>query len=180
MCAKKKGAGGKLARSEIVTVRLDQRLRFAAELAARKQRRTVSSFIEWAVEQAVSNVIIRDNGERRESDSIMDMMPSIWDVEEPDRIIKCALLFPELLNFDEERKWKLIQNHPYFWKGVETRSSGAIHWRINIGNIKFYRVRACWELLNKIIAGEEKEEAIPNIPESEIIGRKEEDDDVPF
>ena len=53
---KRKGGGGKLARSETVTVRLDPKLRYLAELAARKQRRTVSSFIEWAVEQSFSGV----------------------------------------------------------------------------------------------------------------------------
>ena len=42
--SKRKGGGGKLARSETVTVRLDPKLRYLAELAARIQRRSVSSF----------------------------------------------------------------------------------------------------------------------------------------
>ena len=41
-----KGGGAKLSRSETVTVRLDPKLRYLAELGARSQRRTVSSFIE--------------------------------------------------------------------------------------------------------------------------------------
>jgi hypothetical protein len=38
--SKRKG-GGKLSRSETVTVRLDPKLRYLAELAALKQRRTL-------------------------------------------------------------------------------------------------------------------------------------------
>jgi hypothetical protein len=59
MEAKKKGGGGKLSRSEIVTVRLDPKLRFAVELAARKQRRTASSFIEWAITEAIKRLPVR-------------------------------------------------------------------------------------------------------------------------
>ena len=50
---KRRGGGGKLARSETVTVRLAPKLRYLAELAARKQRRTLSSFIEWAIEETL-------------------------------------------------------------------------------------------------------------------------------
>ena len=48
---KRKGGGSKLSRSEIIQVRLDPKLRFTAELAARKHRRTLSSFVEWAVSE---------------------------------------------------------------------------------------------------------------------------------
>ena len=45
---RKKG-GGKLGRSEIVQVRFDPQLRFIAELAARAEKRTLSSYIELTV-----------------------------------------------------------------------------------------------------------------------------------
>ena len=48
--------GGKLTRSEVVTVRMDSQLHYLAELAARKHRRTLSSFIEWAVQQSFKTV----------------------------------------------------------------------------------------------------------------------------
>src|ERR1700730_16830959 len=49
---KKKGAGGKLSRSEILQARLNPKLRFTVELMARLERRTVSSFIEGLIEKA--------------------------------------------------------------------------------------------------------------------------------
>ena len=48
----RKGGGGKLSRSETVTVRLDPRLRYLAELAARLHRRTLSSYVEWEIGRA--------------------------------------------------------------------------------------------------------------------------------
>lgn len=46
----------KVRRSETVTVRLDPRMNYLAELAARSQRRTKSSFIEWAVQEAIKGM----------------------------------------------------------------------------------------------------------------------------
>ena len=51
------GAGKK---SEVVTVRLDPKLKYLAELAARKHRRPLSSYIEWAVEQSLSRVWLEE------------------------------------------------------------------------------------------------------------------------
>ena len=42
---RKKGGGGKLNRSEIIQARLDPKLHMAAEIMARAERRTLSSFI---------------------------------------------------------------------------------------------------------------------------------------
>lgn len=56
MTAKRKAGGPKLTRSEIIQVRFDPRLRWAAELTARVHRQTLSSFIEWAVISALPRV----------------------------------------------------------------------------------------------------------------------------
>lgn len=40
-----------MTRSETVTMRLTPKLRYLAELAARKHRRTLSSYIEWVLAQ---------------------------------------------------------------------------------------------------------------------------------
>src|SRR5688572_20503606 len=48
--------GAKLNRSETVTVRLDPKLNYLCELAARAQRRTKSSFIEWAIADSLGSV----------------------------------------------------------------------------------------------------------------------------
>ncbi len=169
MVAKKKGAGGKLSRSEIVTVRLDPKLRFAAELVARKQRRTLSSFVEWAIEKAVSEEVISSLPYRGDY-TAFQAMTKIWDVEEADRFIKFVEGYPELLNFDEERLWKIIKETPYFFikveKNDETRS--RLDWSVSSDNINFQRVRDCWEQLQRIVSGEESKDSLPVLSDDEI------------
>lgn len=91
--------GAKLNRSETVTVRLDPKLRYLAELAARRQRRTVSSFIECAVATAITTVSINNMS------TVADLSTKLWDVDEDARFVKLATQFPELLNYDEQIKW---------------------------------------------------------------------------
>ena len=55
----RKGGGGKLSRSETVTVRLDPKLRYLAELAARLHRRTLSSYIEWSIKEALDGEVLK-------------------------------------------------------------------------------------------------------------------------
>jgi uncharacterized protein (DUF1778 family) len=43
-------------RLEVVTFRLDPKIKYLAQLAARKQRRTLSNFVRLAIEQSLSQV----------------------------------------------------------------------------------------------------------------------------
>jgi predicted HicB family RNase H-like nuclease len=47
-------------RSITVGVRLDPKVRYLAELAARKQRRSLSSFIEWVVQESFGRIFLRE------------------------------------------------------------------------------------------------------------------------
>ena len=108
MSAKKyrKVGGSKLNRTETVTVRLDPKLRYLAELAARKHRRTLSSFIEWAVEGSLSKVILKegDSQEGVQEISVADEAEQLWDVDEAERLAKLAFSYPEM--FDHDRRMK--------------------------------------------------------------------------
>jgi predicted HicB family RNase H-like nuclease len=99
-----KGRGGKLGRSAIVTVRLDPKLRFFVELAARKERRTVSSFMELAVEEVINKVFTGD------------VMDRIWDTDETVRFVKLATHLPEFLNSEQRKTWERIEHEPACWK----------------------------------------------------------------
>lgn len=92
--------GGQLSRTEVVTVRFDQRLRYLMEIAARRQRRTVSSFVETAVEKALSEVKLDD------TQTVIDAAQEIWDVDKHDRLVKLAKKFPHLLTYEEELSLK--------------------------------------------------------------------------
>jgi len=114
-----RGGGGKLTRSETVTVRLDPKLRYLAELAALKHRRTLSSFIEWAIEDSLQRVKLREGtGYNNDTGTtISDDAESLWDVDDADRFARLALKYPELLTHEEQKRWKLIRENGYLWRG---------------------------------------------------------------
>src|ERR1700737_1533196 len=105
---KRRSGGGKLSRSETVTVRLDPKLRYLANLAARRQRRTLSSFIEWAVQESLPHVIISGGGYNVAPTTVAEVGNELWDVDDADRFAKLALRFPDTLTHDEQILWKLI------------------------------------------------------------------------
>jgi hypothetical protein len=101
-------------------VRLDPKLGYFAELAARKQRRTVSSFIERAIERALSAVELSDFFESPSAavPSVADKMYELWDLDEAERFVKLAFSYPEMLRHEEQVLWKLIRENGALWKGV--------------------------------------------------------------
>lgn len=153
---RKKGAGGKLARSEVITVRLDPRLRFGAELAAWKQRRTLSSFVEWAVEEALWRV---DVGES----SIRDVLEAVWDVDEADRLAKLGLHFPQLLTHEEERLWKLIRENGFLWLGrwITKGDRQEWIWDIRKDSLVWERLREHWQTFRLVASGESPKTVLP-------------------
>lgn len=119
---KRRGGGGKLSRSETVTVRLDPKLRYLAELAARKQRRTLSSYIEWVVEESLLHVHLIDR--RGHSWNLAEAADSLWDVDESDRFAKLAFQFHDLLTHEEQVLWKLLRETEWVW--MRTSREGEV------------------------------------------------------
>ena len=101
---KRVAGGGKLSRSEVVSIRLDPRLRFGAEMAAAKCRRTLSSFTEWAIEEALKEIKVGDKGETAHK-----VMEDAWDIEEGYRFYEYARKCSRLLTPEEEKLWKVIK-----------------------------------------------------------------------
>ena len=101
----KNARGGKLCKSEVIGVRLDQRLRYLAEVAARQHRRSLSAYIEYALSQVIDAEPLKIPG----SDVVTTIGAEavhLWDVDANDRLKKLAARFPHLLNFDEQVKLK--------------------------------------------------------------------------
>jgi hypothetical protein len=154
-----KGGGGKLARSETITVRLDPKLRFIAELSARKHRRTLSSFIEWAVEEAVGNVVLSDANSINPV-TALQAMNEVWDVDEPDRFVKMAFHYPNLLTHKEETLFKLISECGYLWE--KKNKDGNKFWDISPNSIIFERLREFWEVFQGVADGRLPKERLPS------------------
>lgn len=182
----------KLRRTETIGFRLEPKLRFVAELAARKQRRSLSSFIEWAVEEAVKKVVLKEyeSSNFNQSDieeTAYDAINLVWDVDEADRFAKLAFNYPFLLDHEEEVLWKLIRLQGWFWKGWKDKNDQWI-WKTEEKYLVFHRLRESWDILKKVAKGELSEDHLPDSPrnrksESNIEIEPESDspdDDIPF
>lgn len=130
---RKKGGGGKLNRSEIVQARLDPTIHMAAEIMARSERRTLSSFIEHVIEQAAKTYNVKRNlffpwwssdpdlycADKLYSKSdITTVEKAVQDTKaehEAMRFFKFAMYFPDLLNKHEEEMFSKITFTKYFW-----------------------------------------------------------------
>lgn len=163
----RKASGSKLTRSETVTVRLDPKLRYLAELAARKQRRTLSSFIEWAIEDSLGRVeIYLGSGYNNDpSRSVADESNQLWDVDEADRFCKLAQHYPELMTHDEQRLWKLIKELDCSITGEK----GEQTWRLFIDGRPIYpAIRKLWDSLQDYLNGDLNNEELLKIMQEKI------------
>ena len=97
-------------RTEVFAMRLDPKLKYLAEVAARKQRRSLANFIEWSLEQALGVVKLVETTEfnGQYNQSVLDEASKLWDLEPSDRFIKLAENYPDLLNYEEQLVWKAI------------------------------------------------------------------------
>lgn len=184
----KRATRGKV-RSETVTVRLDPKLRYLAELGARKQRRTLSSYIEWAIEASLERVNLSESGWGDGATTISDMSASLWDVEEADRFAKLALRYPDLLTHHEQVIWKLLRECGYFWRGhYDKRDEWT--WDPTQESLVWERLRQWWLVINGIANGSMNKASMPSWAQKRVARKEPEtdqgsssatnDDDIPF
>lgn len=180
----RKGGGGKLSRSETVTVRLDPKLRYLAELAARLHRRTLSSYIEWSIKEALDDEVLRQSGNW--TLSIGDEAENLWDVDEADRFAKLALRYPHLLSHEEQVRWKLIRENGYLWKGSYAGRKKEWTWTVDEDSLIYTRLRECWEAFCRAADSGEGKDQLPTWQKTEPAppkapsGFDDMDDDIPF
>lgn len=176
----RKGGGGKLSRSETVTVRLDPKLRYLAELAARLHRRTLSSYVEWAIEASLGNNILKPDSNGQGA-SIKDDAEYLWDVDEADRFAKLALRYPHLLSHEEQVRWKLIRENGAMWFGHFSRKSKEWTWEVEEYSLHFPKLREHWPTFCAVADGSMSQDKLPNWVKKDPKSSFEDiDDDIPF
>lgn len=183
---RRKTGGGKLSRSETVSVRLDPKLRYLAELAAKRQRRALSSYIEWAIEHSLGSVQLDLNGNA----TIADEAEALWDVDEADRFAKLALRHQDLLTHEEQVLWKLVRENGLLWRGRYAGFDQEFTWDVEERSLNFERLREHWGLFQKVATGEASVKDLPtwvrtkpkqaSPTTSTKNGFEDMDDDIPF
>jgi DNA-binding CsgD family transcriptional regulator len=179
--------GAKLGRSETVTVRLDPKLNYLCELAARAQRRTKSSFIEWAIAESLGSVslpeVTRYDGEFGDvrDVTLKEKASELWEVDEPDRLAALALVAPALLTHEEQLIWRLIRENGYLWKGHYDKQDEWT-WKVSGESLVLDRLRDKWDVFKAVALGELPKDKLPKWPKSrpKPTFDTDLDDDVPF
>ncbi len=167
----KRTSRAKAPNTETLTLRIEPKLRYLAELAGRKQRRSLTSFIKWAIEKGLNDVLLKEEsysvnpdggGEQYQPEiTIAKAAADLWDVDEADRFIKLALRFPDLLTHEEQVLWKLIRENGYLWRGALTGPEQKRTWTICQSAFHFERLRAHWSTFVAVARGEQDRSALP-------------------
>jgi hypothetical protein len=133
-----KARNGEMVRSETLTFRLDARLKFLADLAARSQGRKLSNYVEQTLEQSFANVLIQDEREPNSGTyekpygkSLADMADQLWDVNESTRFLNVVHIAPWLVT-DGELKLLGVVRHSDFYapKGILNSARIADDWEM--------------------------------------------------
>ncbi len=101
-------------KGKLLTVRLTPKMKYSVELLARVQRRnSVTAVIEFAIERLLHDKeagLMNANG---------DYLPDlIFDEDEVTCFVNLGLHRPDLLTYDEELIWRVIEsNKKGYWKG---------------------------------------------------------------
>lgn len=154
----RKTRGGRLARTETVSVRLDGKVLLALRLASAHERRTASSFTEWAVERAVRSVKVSTDEDGKEMDA-MSVVEQIWEADEAKRLMHLATLHPNLLTHEEEVLWQLIWNNTAFSKPRPSQGRLLIDPAVFID---WDAVHAHWDVLKRVAANEASASELPS------------------
>lgn len=161
-----KRGGAKLSRSETVTVRLDPKLNYLCEMAARAQRRTKSSFIEWAIADSLRSVnlpeVVRSGGGFDDSADVTlkEKASELWHVDEPDRLAALAMIAPALLSHEEQLIWRVVRENGYVWRG-HYNNQEEWSWKVSEDSLIRDRLRDNWDTFKGVAFGDLPKDKLP-------------------
>jgi hypothetical protein len=137
---------------------MSPRIRYLVEIAARAERRTISSILEWCFEEVLAShtdkkpiMVPSYTGVEIDLDTTASVL---WDVDEADRFARLALYAPTLLNYDEAVLWKRIWEHEGFWhRDLQVRRTLRDPNEL-LAALDLVVLRAQWDTLQQIATGE--------------------------
>lgn len=126
-----------------VSARLDPRGRFALNLVARVQRRSMSAVLEGAIEELARTTKIRNTRDGTE-ETAHDLVDRLWSPNQFETFLAMAMACEHLLDYEEQRRWHVIRSTPEFWYRHDPAQKETFHtenfrWsdiRLNLENIE--------------------------------------------
>lgn len=122
-----------------VSLRVDPAIKYAIDIAARIQKRTVTGVVEWSVEKALSDVkmpvdfMVLDESYKPQMPKPQNVMDAVrerlWSPDEATRVVRLAFECPSLLTFEEGLIWESLRLSPPFWKFTPRVITDASPWK---------------------------------------------------
>lgn len=102
-------------KTEVLSIRIDPRVKYGLELLSRLQRRSTTGVVEWAIQSAFQSEIFEPANEYQNEIHLEQVMDSLWHINEIERTVALALRREQLLTYEESRVWKVLSSTPAFW-----------------------------------------------------------------
>lgn len=133
-------------RTESLTVRIDPRVKYLANVVASAKRLSLTSLLERALEEAINRAEIWEGGTATKMSVVVD---EIWAEHEADRFVLLAdrlpfVPFAESMTAEEkEVLWEMIQSRQEFW--LPPLSKGS--YNVSRISFNFKALREQWDKL---------------------------------
>lgn len=145
-----------------VSLRIDPRIKYGIDLAARIQKRTVTGVVEWAVEKALADIDMPQSA-LQEQDSKVDgndlasrLDETLWSTNEGVRLVLLASRYPSLLTYDEAIIWESMKLSPPFWKSLPKSAEDCTPGE----NLRLEVVSECWDRFVELVSSKKEASSI--------------------
>ncbi|QXG29085.1 hypothetical protein [Pseudomonas viridiflava] len=125
-----------------VSLRIDPKIRYAIELLAREQKRSITGVIEWSVMQALNAQEVKTPAGN--TLTLYELMDLTWSPDEAERITALGVFSPHTLNHEENCIWTLIKSSGFFMLRGGSSKGDVSEFLPNIPLIKM-----CWPLIKE-------------------------------
>jgi predicted transcriptional regulator len=169
----RKAEKGTQQKAENINIRVSPKLKYGLELLSRKQRRTLTSVMEWALEKVIRDekegLCIEDwssyapEGTKANTPEPVGGHPKmrcfldlLWSPDEMDRFLNLVFFDSSYLTYEEEVLWKLIADNSKYWCLTnEHDGRGLVSWRISDReSLRLSYLVPDWELLKQASQGQ--------------------------
>lgn len=100
-----------------VSLRIDPKVKYAIDLLAREQNRTITGVVEWAVMQAVrAHRVDGLIGEDPDGLNLNGFLEMVWSPIESHRIVSLGVNRRSLLTFEELCHYEIVEQIPQIMK----------------------------------------------------------------
>ncbi len=137
-----------------IDTRVPERIRYGAELMARKMGLSISGYVGRALEEKLK----ADGIDRREPGEIGSLLDKLWSSREDERLLNLANYAPELMTSDEQSVVSVVMRVPRFWKPLAEKAAPVDfdpnYLVLSGGIVDLEETGIFWELIVKAGRGE--------------------------